>query len=69
MKKPREPNESEAEHELCKVGHGCRHKCYSDLADKVHENRIRLVEMLQTMYINSAMHVQLATQIRTSYPP
>ena len=67
----KEPIESEAEPVLCKADHGCRHKCCSDLADKIQENRLRLIEtqMLQNMYINNAMHIQLATQIRTSYSP
>ena len=55
----------------CKEEHNCKHKCCSDLADKIQENRLRMIEtqMVQNMYISSALHTQLATQIRTSYPP
>ena len=52
----------------CKVEHSCKHTCCSDLADKIQENRLRMIEtqMVQNMYISYAMHTQLTTQIRTS---
>ena len=55
--------------ESCKVEPSCTHKCYSDLADKIQENRLRAIEtqMMQNMYISKAMHINLATQIRNSY--
>ena len=55
--------------ESCKVEPSCTHKCYSDLADKIQENRLRAIEtqMMQNMYISNAIHINLATQIRNSY--
>ena len=46
---------------------GCRHRCCDELKDKIQENRLRSLEfqMLQSMNINKAMHIQLVAQMRS----
>ena len=49
----------------------CKHKCCTELAGKLQDNRLRLLEiqMIQNMYISNAMHIQLVSQMqmRPSY--
>ena len=47
----------------------CRHKCCTELAEKLQDNRLRLLEtqVMQNMYISNAMHIQLVSQMRSSY--
>ena len=44
----------------------CRHTCCNSLKEKLQENRIRLLEtqMMQNMYIQNAMHIQLVSQMK-----
>lgn len=51
-------------------GKSCDHKCYGYLSEKLQENRIRLLEtqMMQNLYINNAMHIQLVAQLRSNQP-
>ena len=46
---------------------GCRHRCCDELKDKIQENRLRSLEfqMVQSMNINNAMHIQLVSQMRS----
>ena len=74
-------NESTLESETAPCNNGCRnilkssqscsHQCYSELSDKLYENRIRLLEtqMMQNLYINNAMHIQLVSQMRQYQQP
>ena len=45
----------------------CSHSCCNALKEKLHENRLRLLEtqMMQNMYIQNAMHIQLVSQLKT----
>ena len=56
--------------ETNRTEHECKHRCCTELAEKIQDNRIRLLEtqMMQNMYINNAMHIQLVSQMRSSYP-
>ena len=48
----------------------CRHTCCKALNEKLQENRIRALEtqMMQNMYIQNAMHIQLVSQMKTQVP-
>ena len=56
--------------ETNRTEHECKHRCCTELAEKIQDNRIRLLEtqIMQNMYINNAMHLQLVSQMRSSYP-
>ena len=45
----------------------CRHACCKALNEKLHENQICLLEMqmMQNMYLQNAMHIQLVSQMKT----
>ena len=54
----------------CKMDNGCNHSCCSCLAEKIQDDRLRFLEtqMMQNMFINNAVHMQLSAQIRSSIP-
>ena len=56
--------------QVAKENDSCRHKCCNDIYEKLQENRIRMLEtqMMQNMYIQNAMHIQLLAQTRPFYP-
>ena len=47
----------------------CNHNCCTEMKDKLQENRMRMLEMqmMQNLYINNALHIQLASQARPYY--
>ena len=52
-------------------GQSCSHQCCNELSEKLYENRIRLLEtqMMQNLYTNNAMHIQLVSQMKQYQPP
>ena len=65
----KKPSELKQEEQSCKSDQMCKHNCCSDMKDKLQENRIRMLEMqmMQNLYINNALHIQLASQNRPYY--
>ena len=47
----------------------CNHSCCNALKEKHQEHRLRLLEtqMMQNMYIQNAMHIQLVSQMKNHY--
>lgn len=52
------------------IGKSCDHKCCGYLSEKLQENRIRPLDtqVMQNLYINDAMHIQLVAQMRQNQP-
>ena len=66
---PFDSPESRRQEHSRRCDHTCSHNCCADLKDKIQENRMRMLEMqmMQNLYINNALHIQLASQIRPQY--
>ena len=63
------PTENQRQEHSCIGDQICSHRCCTELKDKLQENRMRTLEMqmMQNLYINNALQLQLAYQTRPHY--